>query len=133
MKPTSWPAARRIALRHAPVEPLPLVPAMSAPFSFRSGPPMWSSRARVRSVPSFIAKRPCREMKSSASWYVNDSRAPADLCLQGVLDEHRPRHRADPTRIRGQPSRDLFHPGPEIADLAPIDPVRADVHDGSAR
>ena len=74
MKPTLWPAAVRIELRHTPVEPLPLVPAISAPLSCLSGAPTWSRRARVRSVPSFIAKRPWLEMKSSASSYVNDLR-----------------------------------------------------------
>src|SRR5437773_1716638 len=73
MKPTLCPAARRIEVRQAPVEPLPLVPAISAPLSFRSGAPRRSRMARVRSVPSFIAKRPCLERKSRASGYVKRS------------------------------------------------------------
>src|SRR5437879_10209246 len=106
---------------------------MSAPFNCLSGAPMWSRRARVRSVPSFIAKRPCREMKSRASSNVNDSRATANLSLKRVLDQHRPRHRADPARIRGQPPRHLLHTMAEIAGLASVDPVRAHVHDRGAR
>src|SRR5579864_1749674 len=56
--------------RHAPVDPLPFVPAMSTPVMRRSGLPSRSRIAVVRSVPSFIAKRPCFEMYSSASSYL---------------------------------------------------------------
>src|SRR5438105_5541084 len=75
MKPTLRPEARRIDVRHEPVDPLPLVPAISAPVKRRSGAPRRSSNALVRSVPSFIAKRPCCDMKSSASWYVTAQRS----------------------------------------------------------
>src|SRR5438094_3961250 len=119
MKPTRCPAARRIAVRHAPVEPLPFVPAINAPFRPRSGAPRRSRIARVRSVPSFIAKRPCFEMKSSASWYVNVSAPAPDLSLEGVLDQHRPRHRPDSPRVWRQPACNRIDTGPEVATWRP--------------
>src|SRR5207302_11245520 len=128
MKPTRGPAARRIAVRHAPVEPLPFVPAINAPFRPRSGAPRRSRIARVRSVPSFIAKRPCFEMKSSASWYVNVSAPAPDLSLEGVLDQHRPRHRPNSARVRRQPACHRIHARPDVAELASTNPVRADIH-----
>src|SRR5438105_12483707 len=89
MKPTRCPAARRIAVRHAPVEPLPFVPAINAPFRPRSGPPRRSRIARVRAVPSFIAKRPCFEMKSRASWYVKALPSGGDGCDPIEVGVHR--------------------------------------------
>ena len=62
MKPTFLPAACKMEARQAAVEPLPFVPAISAPRNPRSGLPRWSRIARVRSVPSFMPKRPSLEM-----------------------------------------------------------------------
>src|SRR5438309_1976354 len=99
----------------------------------RSGAPRRSRIARVRSVPSFIAMRPCFEMKSSASWYVNVSAPAPELSLEGVLDQHRPRHRPDSPRVWRQPARNRIDTGPEVADLASTDRVRAHIHHDRAR
>ena len=55
------PCSRRLATRHsasASTLPLPLVPAISAPRTARSGWPSSRSSARVRPSPSLMPKRP---------------------------------------------------------------------------
>src|SRR5712691_91010 len=137
MNPTRWPAASRMAARQTPVDPLPFVPAISAPLSPRSGAPRWSRIARVRSVPSFIPKRPSRDMWPIVSRYVK-SRLPLplgaspSLGLEGVLDQHRPGHRPHTAGIWCQPTGHLVHACAEVADLLSADPVGAHVdHRGS--
>src|SRR5579859_3193617 len=133
MKPTACPSSLRIEAMQAPVDPLPLVPAISTPFIPRSIAPRRSRIARVRSVPSFMPKRPSLDMWSRVSRYViAPLRATSRLRLKRVADEHRAGHRSHPAGIRRQPARDLVDTRPKVADLPAVDPAGADVDDRRA-